>query len=167
MTRKPPYAGFALKLCNWWDLLGVGERDLVVDAHLANLARPQADGFLRSVVKWVRPGGRKVDSRTLDLGVRKRQHAVESLGALGDVRAVAPLLLVLQDRGEESEVRAASAEALGKLGDLRAVEGLLRAATDRKEKWSVREQARAALLRLGAPAPAIVGVTVAVMTASP
>jgi HEAT repeat protein len=27
------------------DLLGVGERDLVVDAHLANLARPQADGF--------------------------------------------------------------------------------------------------------------------------
>jgi HEAT repeat protein len=67
---------------------------------------------------------------------------------------VAPLLRVLRDRGEESEVRAAAAEALGKLGDLRAVEGLLRAATDRKEKWSVREQARAALLRLGAPAPA-------------
>ena len=102
----------------------------------------------------MRPGGRKVDSRALDLGVRKRKHAVESLGALGGVRAVAPLLLVLQDRGEESEVRAAAAEALGKLGDLRAVAELLRAATDRKEKWSVREQARAALLQLGAPAPA-------------
>jgi HEAT repeat protein/uncharacterized protein (DUF697 family)/GTPase SAR1 family protein len=135
------------------DLLGMGERDLLVDAHLVNLARPQADGFLSSVVKWVRPGGRKVDSRALDLDVRKRQHAVESLGALGCVRAVAPLLLVLQDRGEESEVRAAAAEALGKLGDLRAVEGLRRAATDRKEKWGVREQARAALLQLAAPAP--------------
>jgi HEAT repeat protein len=136
------------------DLLGVGERDPVVDAHLANLARPQGDGFLRSVVKWVRLGGREVDPRALDLGVRKRQHAVQALGALGRVRAVDPLLAVLQDRGEESEVRAAAAEALGKLGDQRAVEGLRRAATDRKEKWSVREQARAALVRLGAPAAA-------------
>jgi HEAT repeat protein len=100
----------------------------------------------------VRPGLRKVDARADDLEVRKRQHAAESLGELGDRRAVEPLLQALQDRGEESEVRAAAAEALGKLGDLRAVEGLLRAATERKEKWSVREQARAALRQLGAPA---------------
>ena len=40
----------------------------------------------------MRPGGRKVDSRALDLGVRKRKHAVESLGALGGVRAVFDLL---------------------------------------------------------------------------
>jgi HEAT repeat protein len=139
------------------ELLGAGERDLLVDTYLANLARPQGEGLWRSVARWVRPGGRKVDSRAHDLEVRKRQHAAESLGELGDGRAVGPLLQALQDRGEESEVRAAAAEALGKLGDLRAVEALLRAATDRKEKWSVREQARAALQRLGAPAPAKAG----------
>jgi HEAT repeat protein len=136
------------------ELLGPGARGPLVDAHLANLARPPRDGLWRSVVRWVRPGGRKVDARADDLEVRKRHHAAESLGELRDRRAVGPLLLVLKDRGEESEVRAAAAEALGKLGDLRAVAELLRAATDRKEKWSVREQARAALLQLGAPAPA-------------
>jgi HEAT repeat protein len=136
------------------ELLGVAERDLLVDAHLANLSRPPGDGLLRSVVRWVRPGARKLDARAHDLDVRKRQNAAESLGELGDERAVGPLLHVLQDRREESEVRAAAGEALGKLGDLGAVEALLRAATDAKEKWSVREQARLALQRLGAPAPA-------------
>jgi HEAT repeat protein len=136
------------------ELLGRGERDLVVDVHLANLTRPPGDGLLRSVARWVRPGGRKLNARAHDLEVRKRQNAAESLGELGDGRAVGPLLQVLQDRREESEVRAVAATALGKLGDLRAVEALLRAATDHKEKWSVREQSRAALQKLGAPAPA-------------
>ena len=80
-------------------------------------------------------------------------RALSILGcAIAGFYLISLLLQVLQDRGEESEVRAAAAEALGKLGDLRAVEGLLRAATERKEKWSVREQARAALRQLGAPA---------------
>jgi HEAT repeat protein len=136
------------------ELLGPGERDLLVDTYLAHLARPPGDGVWRSVVQWVRPGRRQVDSRAIDLEVRRRQHAAEALGELGDGRALAPLLRALQDRGEENEVRAAAAEALGKLGDLRAVEALVHAATYRKEKWSVREQARAALQRLGAPAPA-------------
>jgi HEAT repeat protein len=136
------------------ELLGAGERDLLVDTYVANLGRPPGGGLLRSVGRWVRPGRRKVDARAHDLEVRKRQHAAESLGELGDGRAVGPLLQSLQDRREESEVRAAAAEALGKLGDLRAVEALLRAATDHKEKWSVREQSRAALQKLGAPAPA-------------
>jgi len=52
-----------------------------------------------------------------------RQAAAESLGELGDTRAVEPLIVALED--SDSLVRHRAAEALGKLGDKRAVEPLI------------------------------------------
>ncbi len=52
-----------------------------------------------------------------------RAEVSRLLGALGDVRAVEPLIQRLGDKDED--VRAAACEALGALGDVRAVEPML------------------------------------------
>jgi len=58
----------------------------------------------------------------------RRARAARWLGQLGDVGAVDPLILALND--ENDEVRFAAAEALGHLRDRRAVVGLLHSLVD-------------------------------------
>jgi HEAT repeat protein len=72
-----------------------------------------------------------------------REWSALGLGALGDVRAIEPLLQSFSD--EDESVRGCIAVALGDLGDNMAVEALLDALGD--ESWSVR---RSAALALGA-----------------
>jgi HEAT repeat protein len=73
-----------------------------------------------------------------------RKTAIFHLGQIGDVRAVEPLIALLneKDRG----VREATAEALGNIGDNRAVESLTKALGD--EDISVRMVAAEALARI-------------------
>ena len=59
---------------------------------------------------------------------RVRWEAAQSLGAIADVRAVGPLIAVLDD--QDKDVREASIQALGKIGDTRAVEPLIVALKD-------------------------------------
>jgi len=74
-----------------------------------------------------------------------RVGAARGLGALGDVRAVEPLLARLEDK--QGMVRAVAAEALGELGSERAVEPLLARLED--EDRRVRASAVDALGRIG------------------
>ncbi len=76
-----------------------------------------------------------------------RRAAVGALEALGDPRAIEPLIGALRHRDED--VRCAAAEALGKLGDARAVEPLIRVLGH----WDpdVRCAAAVALGKLGEP----------------
>ena len=53
--------------------------------------------------------------------------AAESLGKLGDLRAVPALIETLKDKHENSFVRTAAAKALGQLGDQSAIEPLIEA----------------------------------------
>lgn len=78
---------------------------------------------------------------------RVRRQAVAALDALGDRRAVGPVIARLADG--ESAVRANAARALGKLGDAQAVEPLLAALRDPAP--AVRAQAVEALWLLGDP----------------
>jgi HEAT repeat protein len=57
-----------------------------------------------------------------------RESAAEALGAIGDSRAVEPLIKALNDA--DSDVRESAAVGLGKIGDSRAVEPLIRAFGD-------------------------------------
>jgi HEAT repeat protein len=77
-----------------------------------------------------------------------RLAAVRALGALGDARAVEPLVAILEGGGD-SLLRQAAAEALGALGDARAVEPLTAALRDAVR--AVRRAAAAALGRCGPP----------------
>ncbi len=74
-----------------------------------------------------------------------RIEAANALGAMGDVRAVKPLLLALID--EEVTVRRAAVRALGKLGDDSAIMGLLNAFLD--EDGTVRDTVDTVLDTLG------------------
>src|SRR5688572_1849180 len=60
--------------------------------------------------------------------VEQRNQAAQALAALGDRRAVEPLIAALQDRSEY--VRANAAWALGQLRDGRAFDALLLAVQD-------------------------------------
>lgn len=71
-----------------------------------------------------------------------RHDAVNSLGELGDPKAVDGLIQTLRD--EEDSVRWASAEALGKIGDSRAIEPLTMVLNDSHKL--VRKNAAKALL---------------------
>ncbi len=73
-----------------------------------------------------------------------REGAAQALGAIGDARAVEPLILSLGD--EDWEVRKASAKALGEIGDARAVEPLIAALQDKES--GVRESAGEALKKI-------------------
>ena len=72
--------------------------------------------------------------------------AAESLGGLGDDRAVEPLITALDDDVDREPVIA----ALGRLGDPRAVDRLVRVVAD-GPAW-LRDPAVAALVMIGAPA---------------
>src|SRR5690348_6897470 len=60
-------------------------------------------------------------------------YVAPALGALGDVRAVEPLIAALQASWEQQHIRVL-AEALGKLGDVRAAQALSDVLT-RHPKW--------------------------------
>jgi HEAT repeat protein len=78
-----------------------------------------------------------------------REKAAETLGRIGDRRAVEPLIKALGD--ENLNVREKAAEALGYMGDSRAVEPLIIVAL-KDEDWWVRNKAAEALVNIGKPA---------------
>jgi HEAT repeat protein len=53
--------------------------------------------------------------------------AADALGAIGETRAIEPLIAVLEDNGELEPIRQAAARALGKLNDPKAIEALVAA----------------------------------------
>ena len=75
-----------------------------------------------------------------------RQHAAEALGQIGNPKAVAPLIALLQD--SQGDMRQAAAEALGRLGDSRALQPLLRGfqGGQGRRKDGVEDARRATLL---------------------
>jgi len=73
-----------------------------------------------------------------------RQAAAKTLGKIGDLRAVVPLIAALEDL--DARVRAAAAKALGEIGDPCAVEPLIAALND--EETDVRCAAANALVGL-------------------
>lgn len=76
-----------------------------------------------------------------------RTAAAEALGWMGDRRAVAPLIVILESEDDHEAVREVAAEALGKLGDLTAVEPLI-AGLNNGSEW-LRRAAAVALGELG------------------
>ncbi|MCF6147255.1 MAG: tetratricopeptide repeat protein [Candidatus Kuenenia sp.] len=72
---------------------------------------------------------------------------IESLGKIGDLRAVDTLINFLSH--EKSEIRECTAASLGKLGDARAVEHLIAALNDEEER--VRWYAADSLGKIGNP----------------
>jgi hypothetical protein len=74
-----------------------------------------------------------------------RTGAAETLGKIGDKRAVESLIEALRD--EDCDVRKEAAYALGEIGDKRAVEPLIAALRD--EDSGVREAAASALGEIG------------------
>jgi HEAT repeat protein len=79
-----------------------------------------------------------------------RAVAAESLGRLGDRRAIHPLLERLKDAQEDRDVRARAAESLGQLEAADAVAPLI--AVLNHTVWYVRYQSVIALGRIGDPA---------------
>ncbi len=73
-------------------------------------------------------------------------NAAYALGEFGDERAVEPLIELLDD--DDYVVRLAAAYALGEIGDARAVEPLINALED-QPNWSSREAAKEALKKIG------------------
>ena len=76
-----------------------------------------------------------------------QKAAAESLGKIGDPRAVESLIEALRDKSWS--VRRIAAKALGEIGDPRAVESLIEALRDKS--WSVRRIAAKALGEIGDP----------------
>lgn len=77
-----------------------------------------------------------------------RQRVIEQLGNSDDLRAVEPLIEVLNEKA--LKIRIASVQALGKLGGSRGVEALIGALADR-DTW-VSEAAAKSLIMIGTPA---------------
>lgn len=111
-----------------------------------------------AAVALVRIGAPAVESLASALYDRNRDvrlAAIEALGAIGDARAVAPLIAALnailrQRKGCDSQMCRAAAEALGRIGDARAVNSLIAAL---EAVYSNAQQAAAdALVRIGLPA---------------
>jgi HEAT repeat protein len=75
-----------------------------------------------------------------------RKCAAEALMRIKDVKALAPLIAVLENRDEDSEVRGKAADALGELKNPRAVEPLTVVLGDKS--WSYRFMAASALGRI-------------------
>ena len=78
-----------------------------------------------------------------------RAYAAEVLGDIGDLRAVKPLIVALEE-DREVIVCCDAARALGKIGDLRALEPLAEALKDIDSK--VRRAAAEGLMQIGQPA---------------
>lgn len=71
-----------------------------------------------------------------------REYSAEALGIIGDMRAVKPLILAMNEDVDD-EVRWKSTWALGKIGDYSAVDELINALNS--DSWTVRENAAKAL----------------------
>jgi len=85
---------------------------------------------------------------------KKRQAAAVWLGQMGDMRAVAPLIVALE-RDQDADVRAAAARSLGVLRARGAIRSLQRAAQNDPFR-TVRSAAAAALKQVG-DVPALAG----------
>lgn len=81
----------------------------------------------------------------------RREQAAETLGNMGDPRAVKPLIALLDD--DDWFVRERAVEALGKIRDRKAVEPLTRVLQD--DDWFVREKAVEALAAIADPRAAV------------
>ncbi|MCJ7751524.1 MAG: HEAT repeat domain-containing protein, partial [Armatimonadetes bacterium] len=82
----------------------------------------------------------------------KGEGAAQALGRIGDTRAVAPLIAVLENKYEAwRDVRAGAAKALGQIGDVRAVAPLIVPLRDAYSSL-VPNAALEALVMIGAPA---------------
>jgi HEAT repeat protein len=77
------------------------------------------------------------------------QKAAETLGYIGDDRAVEPLLALLNHK--RPEIAIAATRALGDIGGSPAVEGLLQIAVN-SESPTVQVEAEKSLIKIGAPA---------------
>lgn len=85
-----------------------------------------------------------------DESTRLRCSAAQSLGKIGDSRAIIPLMSVLNNRDENYRLRLAVAESLGRLGDDYAVKPLIDILADEREKSVyLKESAVKALGMLG------------------
>jgi HEAT repeat protein len=82
--------------------------------------------------------------------LRLRCLAIQTLGKLGDNRAIIPLMSLLNDKSENYRIRLAAAESLGKLGDDHAVSPLVDIISDdREHSIYLKESAAKALGMLG------------------
>ncbi|MBI2469798.1 MAG: HEAT repeat domain-containing protein [Planctomycetes bacterium] len=117
----------------------LGDESLVVREKSANalgkLGRPEAEESLISALN---------SNTNLSIVCA----IIESLGQLGDTRAVEPLIAFLGHK--EAKIRECTAASLGKLRDTRAVESLIAALNDEQER--VRWYAADSLGKIGDPA---------------
>ena len=75
-----------------------------------------------------------------------RQNAIESLGTLGDEKAIEPLTpIILKDKNKF--VRRETINALKKIGGEKAVEALTQALKEEKDEWTI-EMIKKALANL-------------------
>lgn len=83
--------------------------------------------------------------------IAKNCEAINALGRIGDVRAVEPLITILQNKNEDKKMLYAAILALGEIGDARAVRPLI----DRLDHVEVSDHDEivvSALVKIGAPA---------------
>ena len=83
-----------------------------------------------------------------DLEIEKRKKAIQTLGEIGDSRAVDPLVGILQ--GAEEKLKSTTAEALGRIGDKRVLQPLMSILSEYTLPPEVREKAIWALWQLEA-----------------
>ena len=124
----------------------MARRLLIIPACLfrffAQMPRVRADKRLKALLDILQCGA---DAQFYVSDTFIRGRAAQTLGLVGDSRAVEPLIQALSDA--DRWVRMAAAWALGRLGDARAVSKLIQALDD--EDWLVRTEASRALGRIG------------------
>jgi HEAT repeat protein len=81
----------------------------------------------------------KVAAGELASSKETRKVAIESLGALGDPKAVDTLTKILEKRSEDEGLRIHAALALGRIGDPKAIDTLTRTLENRTEYLGVRK----------------------------
>jgi HEAT repeat protein len=136
-------------------LLDMIQRGDLVCANrlIAALADDRYDELQRAFI--TRLAGKTGDNRPVDVLIEMlvndsdpmKAAAAEALGWIGDPRAVAPLLIALNDSDPLNAVREVAAEALGRIGDPSAVSTLVYVLNDENE-W-VRRAAAVALGDIG------------------
>ncbi len=112
------------------------------------------DNEVRRVAYWllIKAGTVAVEPILGALAHSENYLLVTALGAIGDRRAVEPLI-ELTEHGS-SHLRRAAAEALGHIGDARAVDALLNLLTDEKQPIAIHDErvcdaAASAIERIG------------------
>lgn len=147
---------YLISLENWDEVVKMGA--VAVEPLLAELtdnAPIIRAGYNRTSVArlsnsdaagWERAAAESYLSSTVK--VSRREKVAKALGEIGDSRAVAPLINLLEDISDW--VCRSAAKALGKIGDVRAVEPLIRLLED--QDFNIRDSAAYALADLGAPA---------------